>query len=215
MDDYSARVGNGIVPNRQQTAVKISEDKDRWRIDASLGGIGLHLYVYKVECRYNAVQYNMILHGLLHWLSQSVSQFQPTKYIPYRASYGMYFVRIWEKIDGVKMTPYVWCSTLWWKHNLAYYWDVLVCRGTRLRGHRLVGVICDPTHIVSVSFPSLLVELSLHSGKITIHQTSTFICKIRQHLLRQEMKYLVSANATFTVFFQCNRQTLPFLFHET
>ena len=28
----------------------------------------------KVECRYNALQYNMIFHRPLHWLTQSINQ---------------------------------------------------------------------------------------------------------------------------------------------
>ena len=43
-----------------------------------------------VECRYNAVKYNMILHTSLQWLRQSIDQSLNPQNI---------FVGIWEKID--------------------------------------------------------------------------------------------------------------------
>ena len=60
---------------------------------------------YTVECRYNAVQHNMLFHTSLHWLARNANQTsnsQKTLHIsPSRASCGVSLVRIWEKIDRV------------------------------------------------------------------------------------------------------------------
>ena len=62
-----------------------------------------------VRCFYNAVQYNVLLHTTLQKLRQDISQTlhsQNTPYIwPSRASYGVSFVRILEKIGCVIMAP--------------------------------------------------------------------------------------------------------------
>ena len=63
-----------------------------------------------VKWHYNVVQYNMIFHTSLLWLRQSMNQSlnpQNTSHTtPYWASYGMYFVRILEKIDQVITAPH-------------------------------------------------------------------------------------------------------------
>ena len=67
------------------------------------------------HCRCKEVQYNMILHTSLQLLRQSINQSlnpQKTPHIsPYRASYGVYFVGIWEKIDSIIRAPH--CVILW------------------------------------------------------------------------------------------------------
>ena len=56
-----------------------------------------------VKCHYNPVEYDIIWNTSLQWLRQSVDESlnpQNTSHtLPYRASYGMYFVRILKKID--------------------------------------------------------------------------------------------------------------------
>ena len=49
-----------------------------------------------VECRYNAIQYNMILHALLPWLSHNINES-----LDQRASYGVSFGRILEKMTAL------------------------------------------------------------------------------------------------------------------
>ena len=65
---------------------------------------------YTVECRYNAVQYNKILHTSLQWRGQNINKrlnLQKTHHTsPYRASYGVSFVRIFDKIDRVITAPH-------------------------------------------------------------------------------------------------------------
>ena len=46
---------------------------------------------YTVECRYNAVQYNMILYTSLQWLKQINHQNLNPQRAPQHASYGVYF----------------------------------------------------------------------------------------------------------------------------
>ena len=56
---------------------------------------------YAAGCRYNAVQYNMILHTSLQWLRQSINQeFEPTKYIPYLALTGELWDVFCEDLGG-------------------------------------------------------------------------------------------------------------------
>ena len=66
-----------------------------------------------MECRYNAVQYNMVLLTSLRWLRQDINQnLWPQKTIhasPWRASYGVSFVRILEKNDRVITVPCCSC----------------------------------------------------------------------------------------------------------
>ena len=63
-----------------------------------------------VECLYNAVQFNKILHTSLQWLGQNTNKrlnLQKTHYTsPYRASYGVSYARILEKIDRVMTAPH-------------------------------------------------------------------------------------------------------------
>ena len=63
-----------------------------------------------VECHYNVIQYNMIMHTSLLWLSQNINESlnpQKTPHIsPYRANYGVSFVMILVKIDHVITTPH-------------------------------------------------------------------------------------------------------------
>ena len=71
-------------------------------------------FLNTVECHYNAVQHNMILHMARQWLRQNVhlriySQKAP-HISPFRASYGLSFVRIWVKIDHVLTASY--CMTI-------------------------------------------------------------------------------------------------------
>ena len=63
-----------------------------------------------VECCYNMVQYNMILHTSLQWLRQNINRSLNS---PLWMSYGMYFARIWEKIDHVITAPHC----LWPRHG--------------------------------------------------------------------------------------------------
>ena len=64
-----------------------------------------------VECRYkdNAVQYNKILHIAMQWWVQNKNQtldLQKTHHTsPWRASYGVSFARILDKIDCIITAP--------------------------------------------------------------------------------------------------------------
>ena len=78
-----------------------------------------------VECRYNAVQYNKILHTSLQWRGQNINKrlnLQKTHHTsPYRASYGVSFVRIFDKIDRVITAPHcTWDASLWTHHPWNY-----------------------------------------------------------------------------------------------
>ena len=63
-----------------------------------------------VECCFNAAQHNMIFHTVLHWLKQHMNKnllLQRTSHSsPWRASYGVSFMRIWEKTDHVIKAPH-------------------------------------------------------------------------------------------------------------
>ena len=65
---------------------------------------------YKVECRYNAVQFITILHTALQWQHQNINQtskLQQTLHTsPSRASYGVSIMMILKKIDRVIMAPH-------------------------------------------------------------------------------------------------------------
>ena len=54
-----------------------------------------------VECRYNAVQHNTILHATLQWLKSNINHNSNPQKTPQRASYGVPVVRVLEKIDRV------------------------------------------------------------------------------------------------------------------
>ena len=80
--------------------------------------LNISLQCYTVECRYNAIQYNMIFHTPLHWLTQNINQAlhsQKTLHIsPSWASYGVSIVMIWEKIDRIITAPH--CINWWYNH---------------------------------------------------------------------------------------------------
>ena len=61
--------------------------------------------LYTVECRYNTVEYILRLPTALQWQQQSINQTlnsQKTPHIPpSQAIYGVFVVRIWEKIITV------------------------------------------------------------------------------------------------------------------
>ena len=67
-----------------------------------------------VECRYNAVQFIMILSSALQRQQQNINQTSNSRQTPHippsRVSYGVSIVRIWEKIDRVIMTPHFICE---------------------------------------------------------------------------------------------------------
>ena len=69
-----------------------------------------------VRCGYNAVQYNMVFHSPLHWLTQTTNQSLDLKntlfVLPSRASYGVLIVKIWERIGRVKMAPHWTCKSV-------------------------------------------------------------------------------------------------------
>ena len=76
---------------------------------------------YAVECRYNAVQWSIILHTKLQLLMKSISHSSnPQNNIPYLALTGELwdeFVRIWERIDRVITAPHcIWEPILF--HNV-------------------------------------------------------------------------------------------------
>ena len=70
----------------------------------------LHMYQHIVECRYNEVQHNMILHMVRQWLRQNMYQrlySQKTPHIlPSQVRYGVSFMRIRVKIDCVITAPH-------------------------------------------------------------------------------------------------------------
>ena len=66
------------------------------------------------ECRYNAVQFIMILPSALRWQQQNVNRTsnsqQTTHNSPWWASYGVSIVRIWEKIDRITTALHCKCG---------------------------------------------------------------------------------------------------------
>ena len=62
-----------------------------------------------VECHYNAVQYITVLHTALQWQLQNINKASNSQQTPHsspsQASYGVFIVRIWEKIDCVITAP--------------------------------------------------------------------------------------------------------------
>ena len=82
---------------------------------------------YIVECRYNAVQYNMILHTSLQKLGQNINHWlkpQKTPHTsPWRASYGMSFVNILDKIGRVITAPHsTWIYFVYTMAQLSEGW---------------------------------------------------------------------------------------------
>ena len=66
-----------------------------------------------VECRYNSVEYIMILHSALQWqrnINQTLNSQKTPHATPSRASYGVSVVKIWVEIVRVITTPH--CMTL-------------------------------------------------------------------------------------------------------
>ena len=74
--------------------------------------LGVKIYTkqisaYAVGCRYNAVQYYMILHIPLQWLGQNTNKSLNTQIIPHSNGRAMgCFFRILEKIDRVITAPH-------------------------------------------------------------------------------------------------------------
>ena len=71
----------------------------------------LHIKIHKDGRRYNAVQYDTILHTVLQWLQKNInqsfnfiSQYTPNSW-PTWVSYGVSKARILEKIDRAKTAP--------------------------------------------------------------------------------------------------------------
>ena len=107
-----------------------------------------YLHQYTVKCRYNSVQYNIILHTSMQWLSLKLNETlnpQKTPHIsPWRASYRMSFVLDFDDIDLVITAPhclqmflntaFVLCNSIWvvipvWVHDtlsvlLLHFFDV-------------------------------------------------------------------------------------------
>ena len=77
-----------------------------------------------VECRYNAVQYIMILHTTIQRQEQNInkiSKSQKTPHItPLRASYRVSVVRILQNIDRVIKAPYCIARIAW--HDTISAW---------------------------------------------------------------------------------------------
>ena len=70
-----------------------------------------------VECRYNAIQFDLILHALLQFPRHNRNQCEPTKTLhasPYRASHGVSFVKIFKKLTVLWRHPTVSCFILLW-----------------------------------------------------------------------------------------------------
>ena len=61
-----------------------------------------------VECCYNAVQYNKILHTSLQWREKNINQRLNRQRHTYRASYGVSFARILGKIDFIMALHCMW-----------------------------------------------------------------------------------------------------------
>ena len=78
---------------------------------------GLSTKPYTIECRYNAVQYSMVLHTPLQEVRQNINQrLNPQKTphtSPWRASYGVSFVNILKKVCGVMTAPH--CIAQQWR----------------------------------------------------------------------------------------------------
>ena len=98
-------VGHRRAPSTTPRCMKVVRDRLRlsWPSNFWL--------VSTVECRYNAVTFVMILHSILRWQWQNVSQ----------TNTGVSFVRILEKIDCVITAPYC----MWQPHDEAMTWKRL------------------------------------------------------------------------------------------
>ena len=80
---------------------------------------------HTVDCRYNAVQYEIILHTSLHWLGQSIYYClnpQNTSHIsPYLASYGLFFFQ-----DLGENWPR-WKDAALYLHSTKSCWSACTC----------------------------------------------------------------------------------------
>ena len=76
----------------------------------NLGMLKKNKFISTVECRCNAAQCCMIMQTSLPWLrlntNQSLNPQNASHISPKQVSYGMDFVRIWEKIGSVITAPY-------------------------------------------------------------------------------------------------------------
>ena len=85
----------------------------------------MSVYIYAVGCRYNAIQYNMILYTVYQWLRQNIKKILYSEKTPHTPP--VYFVRVWEKIERVKTAPhcnfwlYIWSSQ---RRKIGQYDDV-------------------------------------------------------------------------------------------
>ena len=80
-----------------------------------------------VECRYNTMQYIMILHTTIQWQEQNMNQISKSHKTPHPISrpyerYGMSVVRILQKIDRVMMAP----SVSWIVSSPQNFFDIFV-----------------------------------------------------------------------------------------
>ena len=71
-------------------------------------GLYIYIYIYTTECRYNAIQYNIILF-ITSNTAETEAEYKCVEThkvhpISRPNNYGVYFVRIFEKIDRVKAT---------------------------------------------------------------------------------------------------------------
>ena len=93
--------------------------------------ICVYIYIYTVKCRYNAVQFIMILHTGLWKQRQKVNQIlesQQTSHIsPSRASYGVSLVKIVDKIDHVITAPHcIWILWALFYHHWEIWWSTFL-----------------------------------------------------------------------------------------
>ena len=93
------------VNNNTKTMIQVL-----WKIQSGHNSAHRQMDGHTVECRYNAVQYNIILPVLLKWLRQNINESlkpQKTLYISsWRASYRLSLVMILEKINRVITAPH-------------------------------------------------------------------------------------------------------------
>ena len=101
-------------------------DRLRYGIKKCIGVRMIYLQllfdICTVEWRNIAVQYNMIFHTTLHWLTQNMNQTpisQNTFNIsPSRASYGVSNVWIWRKFDRAIAAPHCIC----FQNSIVFRW---------------------------------------------------------------------------------------------
>ena len=64
----------------------------------------LYYYLNTVECHYDTVQYNMILHISLEWLRQNTNQNLNTQNTPHTSPMGCLLSGIWRKLTALYIT---------------------------------------------------------------------------------------------------------------